>query len=104
MSLPSEEAFENATGLMPAVIVDTILEERKRALSDHGLAWFAKHASLRLRYLYVDRNSFRRKLRGPDARVCAYAWISHWLDAFFYDQESYVERHPHAAILGKEAT
>lgn len=95
--MTSTRTFDDATALLPEVIADTVLGERPTLhVPAETRKWFLRHCDLRLRYLYANNPTWRRKLAGEVGREHAYMFVRHWLDAMLLNQRTYRQRHPHS--------
>lgn len=104
------DVFEDRTSLMLDVVIDTIVErasydhrkatqQEKLPVSDEDMAYFRTHSATWVRWFHANDPKWRRKLNGNGGRDMVYMFVTHWLEAFLNDPDSYRVRHPMESLL-----
>lgn len=101
MQPTNPEQFEDVTGLILDVVIDTVLEraDYSRATPEQW-NFFRNHINIWIRWFDANNKKYRRKMRAKSnsGRDFVYILMNHWLNAFMLDPTRYIERHPISSL------
>lgn len=92
----SRKRFEQRTPIMPDVVAQACLEQRRHDLTPAQAEWFVRHVDVWTRWFHANNAKWKRSLEsdGNQGRDQLYVWVNHWLDAYLLDPRRYQDRHP----------
>ncbi len=89
--MPRSQTFYE-TALLPDVIAETIISEKRIKLNKNDLNWFLDNVNERMQSLFQHNEFWRKKLSGKNSLDYAYSVIEHWLESFCLDPDWYRKR------------